>query len=376
MKFLMVCVGCVCLSFWVLSNEKAKPPKPPVVVEMCSPLLKTIPFQIKLPALLSPKTHANIRARTDGRVKSILFKEGRAVKAGDVLIELDDEQLQIQLRQARATFDKDQALLLSAQHEYERHLKLIKENVISKATFEDVKATAENLRATVAYDQATIDALQLQIAYSKIKSPIDGYVGLRQIEEGTFVRMMENAPLTTVKDIKTLLASFYIPERFVSDVLQNFEQIEIDIRSVDNPEKSFKAKLIALDNALEGGQGTLAVKAEIDNSSFSLRPGMSVMGHLTLKTLNGVLTIPEAAMRMGAKGPYVFVHDQKAQSVKMLHLSIDHIVDGLVVLPKDTPLKETDEIVLKGQMKLRDGSLVIVSPQDNEKHSDTGGKKS
>jgi multidrug efflux system membrane fusion protein len=329
-----------------------------------TPLVETFQIQpatfkkrIKIPSFLLAKSDVAIRPRGDGMIKKIFFKEGQTIKKNDLLIQLDDDLLRAQLRQAEANLSKNQALLDEATKEHTRNLELIEKKVISKAALDVSESNKKTAEASIASDMAIIDALKLQIEYMQIKSPMDGLIGFVKVEEGTFVRQAENAPIVYIADISPIEAIFDIPEEHAKHLIgRSIDQIHVDL--FDNKGNPFdvKAIVIAFDRELSPKSGTLQIKVEADNPYFKLRPGMSVVGYVGIKKIDNAIVLPLQAVLMGQDGNYVFVYDPK-----------DHTLHKRIITLNDTNEHEAyvksgvevgEYVVTDGQISLSDGMKV------------------
>jgi multidrug efflux system membrane fusion protein len=158
------------------SGPRAAAPKGPAAVSVTtSPVVqKNVPFKLAAIGNVEPYTSVAVRARVDGEVVGVRFKEGDPVKNGAVLFELDPRPFVAALDQAKANLAKDRAQLEHAKSQDTRYQDLLRQKFISADAYEQVRATAQSTAASVAADQAAVETAQLQLGFATIRSPIDG----------------------------------------------------------------------------------------------------------------------------------------------------------------------------------------------------------
>jgi len=156
-----------------------------------------------------------IRPQIDGTLTKILVKEGQLVKAGDLLATIDDRSIRASLDQARAQLGESQAQLQVAQVNLRRYKLLSVDDGVSKQTYDQQQALVNQLKASAQGNQASIDAAQVQLSYTQIRSPVTGRVGIRTVDEGNFLRMTDTQGLFTVTQIDPIAVEFSLPQQML-----------------------------------------------------------------------------------------------------------------------------------------------------------------
>lgn len=339
--------------------NKKKPEKDIPFINVTMPKRQTLPLTLSIPSTFIATADVSVRNRVDGLIKKVYFKEGQLVNEGDILIEIDDELLQTQLRQAEATMAKDAAALSQSEKDLKRHAELAKRDMASKSAFDKIEATTKGLRASVASDQALIDSLKIQIGYTRIKSPLKGLAGFLKIDVGNFVRQSENAPLVSVKKIDPLTILFEVPERFVPPLLESkMESINISLTDIADKPIQSNAKVVAFNSGVDTKSGTLWVKVEVENKNLTLRPGMSVAGKIQFGEHKNVITIPVEALQMGQDGAFVFTYDKHKMVVTKKPVIVKETLDTTVII--DSGISDTDVVVTEGQIRLTNGAKALI----------------
>lgn len=308
-----------------------------------------------------------VRSRVDGQIVKVNFTEGRYVKEGDSLIEIDPRPFQVQLEQAEGQLAKDQAQLRDVQVDYERYQLLYKEGVIPKQQLDTQQAQVGQFEGAIKADQAQIDNAKLQITYSHITAPIGGRVGLRLVDVGNIVHATDTNGLVVITQLQPISVIFTLPQDQLPQVMEQMRNrtMTVDAYDRDNTDKIASGKLLTIDNQIDTTTGTYKLKAVFDNAKNELFPNQFVNMHLLVDTKRNVVLVPSTAILRGPKGTYVFsVGSNNKVSVKSVTVAqttgnTSGITLGLV---------DGDTVVVDGQDKLQEGSQV-----DPRQQQRTGG---
>lgn len=300
----------------------------------------------------------SLKTRVDGQIVQIAFREGQAVKEGDLLIVIDPRPYQVQLEQAQAALARDQAQLKNAQLDYQRYQNLSKEGVIAQQQFDAQRALVGQLQGTVQSDQATIDNAKLQLTYTRITSPVSGRIGLRLVDIGNMVHAADTNPLLVVTQLQPIAVVFTLPEDVLPNVAKHMRNgtLEVDAYSRDDSTKLATGKLLTIDNQIDPTTGTGKLKAMFANNDNSLWPNQFVNAHLLLETRKGVTVVPAAAIQRGPQGG-AFTYLVKAdKTVEVRPVKVAFTQANLTAI--DSGLAPGELVVTDGQDKLQGGSRV------------------
>jgi len=316
---------------------------------------------------LTAMNTAQVRAKVDGELKSILFTEGKTVKAGDVIAELDSRSFQVALSQAQGQLERDQALLRNAQLDQSRYQALWAEDAISKQQLDTQAALVQQLAGTVRTDQALVDSAKLNLEYTRVVAPISGRLGLKQVELGSLVRAGDANGLVTITQTQPMAVVFSIPEKnvgLVQEKLSKSQALPVVARDRDLQSVLAKGQVLTTDNAIDVSTSTLKLKAILDNAKGQLFPNQFANIELQLQILKNTLAVPTNAVQRGSIGTYVLgVNPDK--TVKMIRVSLGPIQgDWTAVQALKGDLAPGTQVVTDGADRLRDGSKVELVKQD------------
>lgn len=252
---------------------------------------------------------AKITSRVDGQLQEVSFVEGKPVHKGEVLARIDPRPYQAALDQASATRQKDVAQLANAKRDLERYVSLEPSHLASRQQLDTQKALVTQLEAQIQADQAAVDNARTQLGYTSITSPIDGRTGIRAVDPGNIVRATDATGIVVVTQIQPISVVFTLPEETVSEVSAALAagRVEVTAMSRDGKTELDRGTLALIDNEIDQTTGTARLKATFPNVHDTLWPGEFVNARVLVRTEQGVLTIPAAALQRGATGPFAYV---------------------------------------------------------------------
>ena len=296
-----------------------------------------------------------VKAREDGQITDIRFKEGQDVKTGDVLAVIDQRPYAAALKQAQANLVRDQAQLANARLDLERDLGL--KEYASRQTVDTQRAQVAQFEAAIAADQAQIDAARTNLDYATIVSPIDGRTGIRGIDIGNIVHAGDTQAIVTVTQLHPIAVVFTLPSDDLPVVRKGeaLGTLPVTALAKDNQTALAEGVLELVDNQIDTTTATVRLKATFGNADRALWPGQFVNARLRVDTQHDGLTVPATAVQRGPDGAYVWVIGPDAK-VAMRNVTVTQVQDGQALIAQG--LKFGEEIVVDGQYKLQSGSKV------------------
>ena len=345
---------------------------PPVPVLAAVAQVQDVPVYLDGLGTVQASSQVQVRAQVDGPLLEVRFREGQDVIKGDVLARIDPRPFQASLDAVTAKKQQDEASLANARLDSNRYAKLAATAYSSAQQADTARSQVSQLEAQVRGDQAQIDTARTNLSYTTILAPIDGRVGLRQVDAGNLVRAGDVNPITVITQLKPINVVFTLPQQALPQVAaaQQAGTPEVVALRADGggvaanlPARGAvleRGKLTVLDNQVDSTTGTIKLKATFPNPSLLLWPGGFVNVRLLVQTLPGVVTIPSAAVQRGPRGTFVFVVTDATVQRRELKTGFED--DQLSVVLEG--VKAGERVVTDGAQRLSDGAKVAVAGPD------------
>lgn len=301
-----------------------------------------------------------IRPQVDGTLTRLTVKEGQQVKAGDLLATIDDRSIRATLEQTRALLTQSQAQLDVAEINLKRYKLLTVDNGISKQQYDQQQALVNQLKATVLGNQASINASQVQLSYTQIRSPVTGRVGIRNVDEGNFLRVSDATGLFTVTQIDPVSVEFSLPQQMLPtlhNLLASPAPAKVNAYAGEGASGTLLAegKLALIDNQVAATTGTIRAKAVFDNAGEKLWPGQLVTVRIQTAIDRDALQVPPQVVQRGMDQH--FVYRVKDDSVEVVPVTVLYQDSDLVLI---SGVNANDVLVSDGQSRLKNGSRIEV----------------
>ena len=360
--FLLVVAGIATYAFRFAPGSRAAAPKavPAVPVSVATVASKTVPVRLRAIGNVEPYTTVAVKARIDGQIVAVHFKEGQEVRTGETLFEIDRRPFEAQLAQAQANLGKDKALLDHANDQERRYKDLLAQKFISPDAYAQIKTNVETTAAQVRADEAAIESAKLQLGYCTIRSPITGYTGKIQIQEGNLVKANDTNPLVVINQVVPVNVSFSVPEQSLAAVrkYQSDGELQVSAQVPNTMLAPVSGRLSFIDNSTDASTGTIRLKAQFPNTDKALWPGQFVDVVLTLTQQDNAIVVPSTAVQNGPNGQYVFIvkadHSVDLRDVKIARSEGDFAVVASGLTPGET-------VVTVGQLRLAPGTKIAVA---------------
>jgi len=332
----------------------------PVPVRVAPAVKGDFPLYYKALGTVTALNTINVRSRVGGELMKINFEEGQMVKAGDLLAEIDPRPYQNALLQAEGTLLQNQAQLKNAQVDVERYRGLYREDSIAKQTLDTAEALVGQYLGTVKTNQAAVNDARLNLEFTKIRAPIAGRVGLRQLDVGNLVAANDTTALAIITQTQPISVAFTLPENSLETVLARYRSgAKLPAEAWDRGDTKLQATgvLQSLDNQIDVTTGTLKFKARYENRDQSLFPNQFVNVRLLADTLKNVVLAPSAAIQFGTNGTFVYALDgDKKVTIRQLKVGASDGENTVVT----EGLAAGERVVLEGTDRLKEGSEVEV----------------
>lgn len=305
-----------------------------------------------------------VRTQVDGRLLEIAFKDGQDVRKGDVLAKIDPATYQAQYDQAIAKKAQDEAQLANARADLERYAKLAQTDYGSRQQADTQRATVAQLEAQVRSDQGAIDNAKAILDYTTVRAPIDGRLGIRQVDQGNIVRASDLNGLVVITQLKPIAMIFNLPQQQLRAVSAAVARgpVEVDALDSDGTTIIDKGVVEVIDNVVDQTTGTIKVKARFPNDHLQLWPGQFVNVRVFVDMLKNVVVAPTAAIQRGPNGAYVFAVNED-ETVRQVPVTVGQQDETTAVITAG--IEPPAKLVTTGFARLTDKAKVrVTTPEE------------
>jgi multidrug efflux system membrane fusion protein len=386
--FLLIVLGiAVNLSFF--AREAPEPAKAAQIFPVTVAVAERQDVGVYLDALgtVVPVSTIDVVTQVGGIIKSLNFKEGGKVKKHQLIASIDSRELEAKLKAAKGQLVRDQALLQDAKIDLDRYKQAVQSGSVKQQTVDSQDALVNQYKGAILSDQGAVDDIMVQLDYTKIRSPIDGQIGLRQIDSGNFLQVLPGQSVAKIVSISPTTVEFPIAEDDVKRVKRALTHSKsLHVLAMDRDRKTVlgRGNFFALDNMVDLGTGTIKVRAKFENEEGNLIANQFVNARLQIGFIKDAIVVPENAIRHGKGGDYLYVIGPD-QTAVMHKVTMGPATRGDYVVVKDESIKDGDEVVVSGSDRLFSGAKIHVDARkplrekpakDSAKeHADSGKSK-
>lgn len=331
----------------VTSHAKKGPPAAPsqaraVAVEAAQARIAVYQEDLRSVGSLMSDESVQVASEIAGRIESLAFAEGQPVKAGDVLINLDDSLARAEVADAKARFELAKA-------NRERARTLSKNGHVSGRAHDEADANYEIARAA-------LDLASVRLQKHAIRAPFDGIVGLRNASVGAYVSI--GTPIVNLEKIDVLKIDFKLPEAALTQISTG-QNVLVEVDAL--PGKTFSAEIYAISPMVDVNGRALHVRARMANPNLMLRPGLFARINVKSRQSHEVVVVPESAIV--PRGGESFVYAIKGGKAVETKVALGKRESGKVQILSG--LEADTMVVVAGQLKLRNGVAVEVVQSQN-----------
>ena len=317
-----------------------------------------IPVYLDALGTVTPLATVRVRPQVNGVMTQVLFKEGQAVRRGQLLATIDPRPFELALQQAIGQRMKDEAQLAAARVTLARYETLLKQDSIARQDVDTQRATVNQLEASVVSDKAQEGNARLNVSYTRIVAPINGRVGLRNVDVGNQVSTSDTNGIAVITQLTPIEVQFAVPQDNAA-WLQHNAGAFMEVKTYDRTRTTLldDGVFASLDNQIDTTTGTVKAKARFNNARLQLFPSQFVNVQMQVRTIQNAVVVPVGAVRPSGTGEFVFVlqpdHTVKQRPVVRGQALGDRvqIVSGLQV---------GERVITEGADRLRDGSRVTL----------------
>ena len=339
----------------------------PVEVHVADVAVQDVPIYLELVGQTAGFQDVEIRARVEGFLESVNFREGSFVRRGDLLYAIDQKPLAAILAEAKAQQATAEARLAKARNDVARYTPLVAKQAVSQQELDDARAEQDAARSQVEAGKAAVDKTALDLGYSRVMSPIDGLVGTTEVKAGNLVGRGESTLLTTVSQVDPILFRVGITEadylriarRDPSRIGETPRAEGIELTLADGTRHPHTGRLGPVERAVDPGTGTLGAQFEFPNPGYVLRPGQFGRARVLLETRPAMLLVPQRAVQELQSLYSVAVVDAGGK-VEFRNVNVGPRVGTLWVIEKG--LNRGERVVVEGLQRIQPGMMVTAVP--------------
>jgi multidrug efflux system membrane fusion protein len=345
-----------------LRAQDAKPAKaaPAIPVSVATVAQQTVAVRIQAIGNVEAYSTVALKARVDGQIVEVNFKEGQEVKKGAVLFKIDPRPFEATLRQAEANLMRDTAQKEQARSQEKRYQELLQKNFVSKEAYAQIRTNADTAEAVALGSKAAIENAKLQLEYCTIRSPIDGFVGKVMLQIGNMAKANDTNSLVIINQVRPIYVNFAVPEQRLSAIrsLMAKKKLSVEARPPDSDKVAVSGTLSFVDNAVDATTGTIRLKAVFPNADKALWPGQFVNTNLKLYDQTDALVVPTQAVQTGPNGQFVFVvKPDMTTEVRSVEVERSDGADAIIA----KGLHKGEQVVITGQLRLAPGAKVTIA---------------
>jgi membrane fusion protein (multidrug efflux system) len=341
--------------------EPAPPPPPPVTVIRLQP--QAVPIQTILPGRTSAFQVAEIRPQVNGVLQERLFREGEAVKAGQPLFQIDPAPYRAALASAEANLAKAQATLQTARTTVNRYRPLVSQNGISRLDYDNAVGAQRQAEAEVASAQAAVDSARIDLARTRIVSPIDGRTGRALLTVGALVTASQTSPLLTVTQLDPVYVDLTQPADSLLRLRRDLEAgrlrrnaegaAEVRLLFGDGTEYPLPGKLQFSEVTVDSDTGSVTLRATFPNPDGMLMPGLFVRARLEAGVAHQALLVPQQAVSRNQRGEATILVLDDQGVVRQRVIRTQQSIGNKWLVSEG--LSAGDRVVVEGVQRVRDG---------------------
>lgn len=311
-----------------------------------------------------PDQRVELVARVKGFLKKRNFDEGQEVKAGQVLFEIEPDTYIANVKAAEAELERARVTQANAQTDYDRQKKLIRQDAVSERTFDNASARKLEADADVKSAEAKLANANLDLAYTKITAPFDGWAGLADVSEGNLVGDGKTSKLATLVKTDPMRVEFVLNEMDILKLLkvsrdhQGDPEVTVRLFLQDGSEYPKPGKLAYWDNKLNTSTGTMKLQAIFPNPDGKLISGMFARIKIEGKKGRERLVVPVEAVMTDQAGDYLYILG-KDGLVQRRTVKISYRDNRIAAIADN--LEPGEKVITNGLLNVRPGSPAVAS---------------
>jgi membrane fusion protein (multidrug efflux system) len=372
----MTIVALAAASLAAACGKKEAPPPPPPNVKVATVVQRDVPVYVDVIGQTRGSTEIEVRARVEGYLDSVNYKEGTLVKKGQLLYTIDPRPFQASVAQAKGHQAEAEAGLARAKQDVVRYEPLVAKNAISRQDYETAVQLHRAAEASLEAAKAAVQKANLDLSFTRVEAPAAGIVGKTEVYPGTLVGRGQSTLLTRISQTDTIHVRVSVPEK---DYIE-YSRRGATRRASGAPEPKFemvlsdgsvhpeKGDLVFVDRAVDAQTGTILVEVAFPNPGGVVRSGQFARVRVAIDEKKGAILVPQRAVTE-MQGVYNVAVVKPDDTVDLRMVQAAERVGTLWVI--DSGLNAGDRIVVEGVQKVRSGMKVTPVPTTIEEPTPT-----
>ncbi|MGH8703915.1 MAG: efflux RND transporter periplasmic adaptor subunit [Burkholderiales bacterium] len=342
------------------AREKKGGPRTPAVPVSVSPALQqSVPVRLRAIGNVEAFSTVSLKARVDGQIMTVNFREGQEVKKGETLFRIDPRPFEAALRQAEANALRDAAARDQARSQERRYKDLLEKNFVSGEAYAQIATNAQTAEATAKASQAALENSRLNLEFCTIASPIDGFVGRILLQVGNLAKANDVNPLAVINQVRPIYVNFAVPEHALPEVRRYMAAGPLAVEALASGAEQplAEGRLVFVDNAVDPSTGTIRLRAQFDNREAALWPGQFVNVRLRLYEQADAIVVPARAVQTGPDGQFVYVV-RPDMTAELRKVTVERADGEQAILAKG--VAQGERVVTQGQLRLGPNTRVQI----------------
>ncbi|MBQ2811010.1 MAG: efflux RND transporter periplasmic adaptor subunit [Alphaproteobacteria bacterium] len=301
----------------------------------------------------------NLMPKVNGTIKDVLFEEGSFVKEGDLLFVIDPSSYQANVDLKEAELAHAQAGLKEAERNYNRQVKLSKQNIASQATFDAAESAYLQAQAAVKKAKASLVLAKDDLDDTKVTAPISGYIGKALVTKGNYV-LASSQPLARIVQISPVRVTFSLTDKEFLNLKQKYEQNSKDglkarVTLPDGSVLDEDFKSLFVNNEVSSDTATVSIYTDLGNKQEMLIPGNYVKIALLEAKKDMNVIIPQGSLAQDEHGFYTYIVNENNVAEER-RLELGEVIDSYQIVKSG--LKAGEKVIIQGLQKVQNGMTV------------------
>jgi len=346
------------------AKEAEHKPPPPPEVYVAQVVQKDVPVYLDLVGQAEGYKDVEIRARVEGWLETMNFREGSFVREGDLLYQIDRKPLEAMLAQAKADKATAEARLAKAANDVARYTPLVVKQAVSQRELDDARAAQDAARAQVDAAAAAETKAALDLGYTRVRAPISGLVGASKVKPGNLVGKGEATLLTTISQIDPIIFRVGVAEadflrlskRYANRLGKKPDAGNIELTLADGSVHPYKGRVGVIEREVSSATGTLGVQIYFPNTDYILRPGQYGRARMLMETKRNALVVPQRSVQE-LQNLFSVAVVAPDNTVTFRNVKVGQRLDGGMWVIEDG-LQPSDRVVVEGLQRVAENMTV------------------